>query len=87
MTDEAAAPEKEWTILYHAMPFPGRAQPIRLMFVDSGVEWAECGEGLYGPDGYCDAFRGTGDTTEMRKVPFWFCSHVGDGVVTHVQTV
>eukprot|EP00934_Nitzschia_sp_Nitz4_P004651 Nitzschia sp. Nitz4//scaffold23_size168460//160933//161709//NITZ4_002250-RA/size168460-processed-gene-0.146-mRNA-1//-1//CDS//3329543728//4641//frame0 len=57
----------KWTILYHQFdpPFPGRAQPIRLLFVDAGVEFTESGEGLYGPEGICDVFRGSGDNKKV----------------------
>lgn len=50
----------EWTLMYHHFdpPFPGRAQAIRLLFVDAGVEFTETGEGLYGPEGFSDMFRG-----------------------------
>ena len=52
----------EWTVLYHTgnPPFAGRAQPIRMLFTDAGVDFTETAQGLYGPDGYCDMFRGTG---------------------------
>jgi len=52
----------EWTLLYHQFnpPFPGRGQAIRFMFVDAGVKYVESGKNLYGPDGFCDLFRGTG---------------------------
>mmetsp|Transcript_53473 Transcript_53473/g.117369 ORF Transcript_53473/g.117369 Transcript_53473/m.117369 type:complete len:241 (+) Transcript_53473:47-769(+) len=48
-----------WELYYHAGQFKGRAEPIRLLFADAGVEYTEIGEGLYGPDGMCDAFGGT----------------------------
>jgi len=52
----------EWTVLYHtgSPPFAGRAQPIRMLFTDAGVPFTESAEGLYGPNGYCDMFRGSG---------------------------
>mmetsp|Transcript_7522 Transcript_7522/g.10944 ORF Transcript_7522/g.10944 Transcript_7522/m.10944 type:complete len:265 (+) Transcript_7522:84-878(+) len=57
----------EWTILYHQLdpPIAGRAQPIRLLFVDAGVEYTETGEGLYGQNGYCDMFRGIGEDKKV----------------------
>lgn len=52
--------QSEWTLLYHKMDpaFPGRSQAIRMLFVDAGVPFTESAQGLYGPTGICDAFRG-----------------------------
>jgi len=47
----------EWCILYHDAPFKGRAEFLRLMFEDAGVEYTESSNNLYGPTGICDAFR------------------------------
>jgi glutathione S-transferase len=57
----------EWTLFYHHFdpPFPGRAQAIRLMLVDAGVPFDETGDNLYGPEGFCDMFRGTGDNMKV----------------------
>jgi len=49
-----------WRILYHAVDFKGRAEFVRLILEDAGVEYEESGEGLYGPEGMCDAFRAAG---------------------------
>jgi glutathione S-transferase len=62
-----SSPPPEWTILYHMgnPPFAGRAQPIRMLFTDAGVVFTETNAGLYGPDGYCDMFRGSGDKMKI----------------------
>eukprot|EP00747_Dinoflagellata_sp_TGD_P073837 gnl/TRDRNA2_/TRDRNA2_158082_c0_seq1.p1 gnl/TRDRNA2_/TRDRNA2_158082_c0~~gnl/TRDRNA2_/TRDRNA2_158082_c0_seq1.p1 ORF type:complete len:262 (-),score=49.32 gnl/TRDRNA2_/TRDRNA2_158082_c0_seq1:51-836(-) len=49
-----------WRILYHAGEFKGRAEFIRLILEDAGVEYTESAENLYGPEGICDAFRAVG---------------------------
>lgn len=51
-----------WKILYHAGDFRGRAEFIRLILEDAGISYEESNEKLYGPDGYCDAFRGAGSS-------------------------
>lgn len=57
----------EWTVLYHQgnPPFAGRAQPIRMLFVDAGVPYTESNANLYGPSGYCDMFRGSGANAKV----------------------
>eukprot|EP00413_Alexandrium_margalefii_P047818 CAMPEP_0204584536 /NCGR_PEP_ID=MMETSP0661-20131031/46392_1 /ASSEMBLY_ACC=CAM_ASM_000606 /TAXON_ID=109239 /ORGANISM="Alexandrium margalefi, Strain AMGDE01CS-322" /LENGTH=261 /DNA_ID=CAMNT_0051593997 /DNA_START=50 /DNA_END=835 /DNA_ORIENTATION=+ len=49
-----------WRILYHDVPFRGRAEFIRLILEDAGVAYEECSDNLYGPSGVCDAFRAMG---------------------------
>lgn len=63
----ASTSTPEWTVLYHmgTPPMAGRAQPIRMLFTDAGVAYTETGEGLFGPDGYCDVFRGTGENKKV----------------------
>jgi len=51
-----------WRILYHSGNFKGRAEFIRLILEDAGVHYEESAEQLYGPDGFCDAFRGLGSS-------------------------
>lgn len=51
-----------WHILYHSGDFKGRGEFIRLILEDAGVSYEESSEKLYGPEGYCDAFRGLGSS-------------------------
>jgi len=51
-----------WCLLYHAGPFKGRAEFMRLLFEDAGVTYKESADKLYGPEGFCDAFRGIGSS-------------------------
>lgn len=60
----AAETEPRWTLIYHEVPFKGRAEFIRLILEDAGVAYAESSANLYGPDGICDAFRATGSGSE-----------------------
>merc|ERR1712216_653170 len=46
----------EWTILYHGQggaAFKGRAEFLRLMLEDAGVDYNNSNDGLYGPSGMC----------------------------------
>ena len=57
MTDEDDKPE--WTILYHSPgQFKGRGEFLRLLLEDAQVAYKDTGEGLYGPNGLMDMFRG-----------------------------
>jgi glutathione S-transferase len=59
-TTEASSPSPEWTVLYHAPgTFKGRGEFLRLMLEDRGASYVDSGDGLYGPDGMMDMFRGT----------------------------
>eukprot|EP00416_Gambierdiscus_australes_P026094 CAMPEP_0171057412 /NCGR_PEP_ID=MMETSP0766_2-20121228/1782_1 /TAXON_ID=439317 /ORGANISM="Gambierdiscus australes, Strain CAWD 149" /LENGTH=378 /DNA_ID=CAMNT_0011512519 /DNA_START=39 /DNA_END=1176 /DNA_ORIENTATION=+ len=49
-----------WRIIYHKVPFKGRAEFLRLMLEYAGVEYEENCDNLYGPSGICDAFRASG---------------------------
>jgi len=59
MTSSSDVPE--WTVLYHAPgKFKGRGEFLRLMLEDAGVsDYKNTAEGLYGPTGMMDAFRGS----------------------------
>ncbi|CAJ1945550.1 unnamed protein product [Cylindrotheca closterium] len=52
---------KEWTIVYHgaAKTFKGRAEFLRLLLEDAGVDYAITGDNMYGPTGIMDCFRGS----------------------------
>mmetsp|Transcript_44184 Transcript_44184/g.89221 ORF Transcript_44184/g.89221 Transcript_44184/m.89221 type:complete len:262 (-) Transcript_44184:97-882(-) len=49
-----------WRIIYHDVPFKGRAEFVRLILEDAGVAYEESSDNLYGPSGVCDAFRAMG---------------------------
>jgi len=49
-----------WRIIYHNVPFKGRAEFVRLILEDAGIAYEENSENLYGPTGICDAFRAAG---------------------------
>lgn len=49
-----------WRLIYHDLPFKGRAEFVRLILEDAGVEYEESSANLYGPTGLCDAFRAPG---------------------------
>ena len=66
---EECVSESEWTLFYHHLnpPFAGRGQAIRMLFIDAGVPYLETSEGLYGPTGKCDVFRGEGNAKDFNK--------------------
>lgn len=51
---------KEWTIVYHgaAKTFKGRAEFLRLLFEDAGIDYDITGDNIRGPTGIMDCFRG-----------------------------
>ena len=50
----------EWTVLYHQPgKMKGRGEFLRLMLEDKGVPYDNSGDGLYGPNGSMDMFRGS----------------------------
>jgi glutathione S-transferase len=60
----------EWTVLYHAPGiFKGRGEFLRLMLEDAQVSYVNTAEGLYGPNGMMDAFRGSPEAIAVG-VPF-----------------
>ncbi|GKY93717.1 hypothetical protein MPSEU_000338800 [Mayamaea pseudoterrestris] len=57
-TSSNAVPE--WTVLYHSPgTLKGRGEFLRLMLEDAGVAYLDSGDGLYGPQGSMDMFRGS----------------------------
>jgi glutathione S-transferase len=82
----------EWTLIYHASPIKGRAEPIRLMFEDAKISYvSEGGPTLYGPNGMMDCFRGTPEAVDAVldnvSFPVFFppairhCPRIGDKAV------
>ena len=54
--------DAEFVILYHGpTKFKGRAEFLRAMLEDAGADYSHSAEGLYGPTGCMDAFRGSGE--------------------------
>lgn len=51
-----------WTLLYHGGEFKGRGEFVRLILEDAGVTYSESADNLYGPEGFCDAFRASGSS-------------------------
>ncbi len=64
--------DAEFVILYHGpVKFKGRAEFLRVMLEDSGVKYAHSADGLYGPQGSMDAFRGTAENVAATDdVPY-----------------
>lgn len=60
----------EWTIVYHEGEFKGRAEPLRLLLEDAGIQYDVNHENLYGPEGFMDAFRGAAEATKLDNAPF-----------------
>lgn len=57
--------DAEFVILYHGpCSFKGRAEFPRCMLEDAGVDYSQSNEGMYGPNGTMDAFRGSGDAVK-----------------------
>mmetsp|Transcript_27175 Transcript_27175/g.63220 ORF Transcript_27175/g.63220 Transcript_27175/m.63220 type:complete len:266 (-) Transcript_27175:76-873(-) len=54
----------KWRLIYHDVNFKGRAEFVRLMLEDAGIQYEETSENLYGPTGLCDAFRAAGSGAE-----------------------
>jgi len=71
LKEKGSTPGGTYRILYHAggkKVFKGRAEVIRLLLEDAGVPYEESDEGLYGPTGFCDAFKAMGsDSTGLSK--------------------
>jgi glutathione S-transferase len=62
---DAAAPPGEFEVLYHGPgKFKGRGEFLRIMLEDKGVPYRNTDEGMYGPHGLMDAFRGSTDAID-----------------------
>lgn len=70
--DMTPRPPAEWTLLYHGpLAFKGRADFLRLMLEDAGVEYENSAENLYGPTGFFDMFRGDlAEDVDHEVAPF-----------------
>mmetsp|Transcript_26502 Transcript_26502/g.87900 ORF Transcript_26502/g.87900 Transcript_26502/m.87900 type:complete len:250 (+) Transcript_26502:77-826(+) len=60
----------EWTLVYHAGPFKGRAEPLRLLLEDAGVAFETQNEPIHGPEGHMDAFRGSPEAVKADLSPY-----------------
>jgi len=64
--------DAEFVILYHGpTKFKGRAEFLRVMLEDSGADYSHSAEGLYGPKGCMDAFRGGADAVAATNSAFY----------------
>jgi len=60
--------------VYHAGPFKGRAEPLRLLLEDAGVAFETQNEPIHGPQGHMDAFRGSPEAVkaDLSTYPVMF---------------
>jgi glutathione S-transferase len=61
----------EWTICYHQPgKIKGRGEFLRLILEDAGVPYEDSADGLYGPTGMMDVFRGSPQAVDSDSSPF-----------------
>jgi glutathione S-transferase len=63
----------EWTLCYHQPgKIKGRGEFLRLMLEDAGVPYEDSADGLYGPTGMMDVFRGSPQAVDSDSLEFPF---------------